>query len=48
MTCLEIKTGKAVQSKQQKNFEKMIKRLNGYYGVVRSVDEAMTFLEEAV
>lgn len=35
MTCIEIKTGKAKQSKKQKDFEQMISKCGGIYIVVR-------------
>lgn len=35
----EIKTGKAVQSKQQKKFEKAVKRVGGVYRVIRSIQD---------
>lgn len=38
-TCYEIKTGQAVQSVEQKNFQKMIETHGGKYQVVRSVDD---------
>lgn len=39
-TAIEIKTGEtSIQSKHQKNFEKMIKSNHGYYFLVRSEDE---------
>ncbi len=38
--CLECKTGNAVQSEQQKNFEKMVKTFGAYYFLVRSLEEA--------
>lgn len=36
---IEIKTGRAKQSKDQKKWEKVVKSLGGHYFVVRSVDE---------
>jgi hypothetical protein len=42
---IEAKTGKAVQSIQQKKFEQMIKKLGGFYMVARSVDDARDFCE---
>lgn len=38
---IEVKTGKAVQSDGQKNFESMIKMMGGIYFVARSVSEAV-------
>lgn len=42
---MEVKTGKAVQSKEQKAFQQMIVKFGGEYAVVRSVAEARGFLE---
>ena len=36
---IEIKTGKAKQTKFQKNWEKQIKNMGGFYFVIRSVEE---------
>ena len=36
---IEIKTGKAVQNKNQKKFEKKIKENNGEYWIIHSLDE---------
>ena len=36
---IEIKTGKAVQSAPQKNFQRMVEKQKGLYIVVRSVEE---------
>lgn len=44
--CLECKTGNASQSKEQKNFEAMIKKFGGYYFVVRSTEEALKIVTE--
>lgn len=38
-TCYEIKTGDAVQSVEQKNFQKMIETHGGRYQVVRSTKD---------
>lgn len=38
---IECKTGSAVQSKEQKNFEAMISRFGGIYILARSVKEAV-------
>lgn len=37
MLCIECKTGTAVQSSQQKNFQKMIETFGGIYLVARDV-----------
>lgn len=42
---IEVKTGKAVQSPQQKNFEAMIKMYGGFYFVCHSVDEAVNCIK---
>ena len=42
--CFECKTGNSVQSKEQKNFEAMIKRFGGLYLVVRAPQEAVDFV----
>lgn len=44
---IEVKTGQATQSDQQKNFERMIKMFGGIYIVAHSVDEALDFLQAA-
>lgn len=45
----ECKTGNAVQSQQQKNFEaNVIKKFGGYYFVVKSAEEALDSLLRAV
>ena len=46
MICIEVKTGNAVQSKVQKNFEKMILDYNGYYIVGRSIQQVIDFIEK--
>jgi hypothetical protein len=38
---LEVKTGNASQTKEQKAFGEMIKRFGGIYSVVRSVEDAI-------
>lgn len=45
---LEIKTGNASQSQEQKNFEAMLKKFGGIYHVVRSKEEALMFIKEEV
>jgi hypothetical protein len=43
---IEVKTGNAVQSPQQKNFQKMIEDLGGIYILAHSVSEANDKLQE--
>jgi len=44
---VEVKKSKGgVQSAHQKDFEKMIESHGGYYAVIRSLDELLTFLGE--
>jgi hypothetical protein len=39
-TAIEIKTGAtSVQSKEQKNFQKMVEKQGGYYFLIRSEDQ---------
>lgn len=45
--CIECKTGNATQSKDQKNFEAMIKLFGGYYFVVKTVEDAIELVNEA-
>ena len=45
---IEIKSGNAVQSKEQKNFEAMIKKFGGVYFVATSCDEALKKLTESL
>lgn len=42
---IEVKTGKAIQEPQQKNFEAMIKMMGGIYFVAHSVEEALSSLK---
>lgn len=42
----ECKTGRAVQSDQQRAWEAMIKRMGGYYFVVHSTQEALEYLSQ--
>ena len=42
---IEVKTGKAIQSDEQKFFESMIKMMGGIYFVAHSVDEAINSLK---
>lgn len=44
---IEIKTGSARQEPDQKNFERMVKSLGGFYYVARSVQDAIAFCERA-
>ena len=44
---IEAKTGSASQSKDQKNFEKMVRSLGGIYFVARSVQDALDFCDRA-
>jgi len=41
----EVKTGKAVQSPRQKNFQAMIVMMGGHYFVAHSIDEAVSYLK---
>ncbi len=45
---LEVKTGNATQSKQQRNFHRRIKQLGHEYCVVRSVQEAVAFVRGVI
>jgi len=45
---MEIKTGKAVQNKNQKKFEKMITNFDGFYKVVRSSKQAVEWVREVL
>ena len=38
---IEIKTGKAVQTKEQKNYMKMVRNMGGIYIVGRDVDQVI-------
>lgn len=42
---VEVKSARGTQSKQQKAFEAMVKRMGGVYVVARSVDEVRAALE---
>lgn len=42
---LEVKKHNGVQSKEQKDFEIECKKNNGYYRIVKSVEDAIQFLE---
>lgn len=37
--CFEVKSGRAVQNKHQRSFEKAIKKRNAYYYIIRSVED---------
>lgn len=43
---VEIKSGEAVQSKEQKLFEKAITKLGGLYILARSADDVLTELQK--
>lgn len=43
--CIEVKTGKASQQKNQISFEKMILTFGGRYFLAREVDSAIKFLD---
>ncbi len=43
---IEVKTGNATQTKEQKNFQAMILKLGGEYIVARSIEDATTFCDE--
>lgn len=43
---IEIKTGKAVQNKQQKKFEERVMKNNGTYKVVRSLKDLKELINE--
>jgi len=45
---IEIKTGKATQSKEQKNFAAMIKKHSGHYFVCRKTDDALNFVKHCL
>ena len=42
---IEVKTGAAVQSPQQLKFEAAVKKRGGFYFVVHSVVEALTYTQ---
>lgn len=42
----EIKTGKARQTEHQLRFERLVKRYNGVYSLVRGVDDLWKTIEE--
>ena len=46
LLCIEIKSGNAKQSSDQKKFEAMIRRFNGVYIVARSPESAKKQLTE--
>ncbi len=43
---IEIKSGEAKQSVEQKNFQKMIEKFGGIYILARSKDDAVNQLQE--
>ena len=43
---IEVKSGNAVQSEQQKKFQKMIELFKGIYILARSKDDAVNQLQE--
>ncbi len=45
---LEVKTGAAVQSKEQKDFQAMIERNRGLYLVVRAIPDTLAAIEAHV
>lgn len=42
---IEIKTPAGRQSPEQKQYEALVRRLGGEYAILRSVDEALSWLE---
>jgi hypothetical protein len=46
MLCIEVKTGKASQSKHQVNFQKSIEKFGGRYLIARSIDYVVKFLDD--
>lgn len=42
---IEIKTPTGRQSPEQKQYEALVRRLGGEYAILRSVDEALSWLE---
>lgn len=45
--CLEVKTGRGVQSEAQRLWGDLVRRMGGCYVVVRSVDDAVAALKRA-
>ena len=43
---IEVKTGNAVQTVEQKNYQAMITKLGGEYIVARSIEDATKFCDE--
>ncbi len=43
---IEIKTGKAVQTKEQKNYMKMVRNMGGIYIVGRDVDQVISDIKK--
>lgn len=44
---IEVKTGSGRQTPDQKNFQRMIESLGGFYLVARSIQEAVEFCDRA-
>jgi hypothetical protein len=44
---IEVKTGKAVQQENQRHFQAMILAMGGLYFVARSVEDALSYVQEA-
>jgi hypothetical protein len=45
--CLEVKTGDAVLTREQKMFRDLVISMGGFFAEVRSVDDAVTALAQA-
>jgi hypothetical protein len=45
---IEVKTGSAIQSRQQRAFQAMIEKFGGYYLVARSVQDAEKWLDKVL
>lgn len=48
LLCVEIKSGKARQSKVQNNFEKMVQGFGGVYILARSPEEALNLVKHCL
>lgn len=46
MFCVEVKTGQAVQTKEQKAFQNMITKMGGRYFLARNSQSVVQFLDE--
>lgn len=44
LLAIEVKTGKAVQTKEQKNFQKMVTFFGGEYVLARCLEDVLTAL----